>query len=298
MNKHDLLINKDFNTQGPIFMGAKRDIKNCKVAIYGVNYDGTTSFRSGARFGPNTIKDVSIGLESFCPQLNLDLEEINFTDLGLLEIPFGAPEPVIRKVTKATNHIFSLNMKPLVLGGEHSITIGSVKSAIQYFPDLILIQLDAHADLREEWLGSKYNHACVIRRCLEFIPKERVFQLGIRSGSKEEIKEIKHQKRLIRQNFGEPANELYEVLKPHKGKSIYLTIDLDWFDPSLISGTGTPEPGGFLWQDFAAVIDVLKEHKLIGADVVELAPDLDSSGVSSLVAAKVTRSLIMLLNLS
>ncbi len=297
MKNTDSVKNELFNCEGSTFMCAKSNIDNYKIGIYGVAYDGTTSFRPGARFGPSSIKENSHGIESFCPQLNFDLEEINFIDLGSLIIPFGAPEPVLKKVSDATKYIYSLGLKPLMLGGEHSLTFGAIQGAIKYFPDLILIQLDAHADLRGEWLGSKYNHACVIRRCLELLPSENVFQVGIRSGTKEEILELKNKKRFIKQSFAKPAEELSTALKPHQGKPIYLTVDLDWFDPSLIPGTGTPEPGGFFWQDFAAVLDVLKEHKIIGADIVELAPQLDSSGVSSIVAAKVTRSLIMLLNI-
>ncbi len=279
-------------------MASKRSHKNCSVGLYGVPYDGTTSFRPGARFGPSEIKNVSSGIESYCPQLNLDLESINFTDFGNLEVPHGAPEPVIEQVKYVTEYIYSLEAKPLLLGGEHSTTIGAIEGAIKHFPNLIILQLDAHADLREEWLGSKYNHACTMRRCLEILPSKTIFQLGIRSGTKEEIQEMKNKKRLINHIFGRPTDELREVLKPHIGKPIYLTLDLDWFDPSVLPGTGTPEPGGFLWQDFSFVIDVLKNHNIIGADIVELAPQLDQSGISSILAAKATRSMIMLLSIS
>ena len=169
---------------------------------------------------------------------------------------------------------------------------------VDYYPNLILLQLDAHADLREDWQGSKYSHACTMRRCLEILPTKQLFQVGIRSGTWEEFNEIKKEKRLINQSLGKPAKDLEAVLKPFKGKPISLTIDLDWFDPSLISGTGTPEPGGYLWNDFAAIIDVLKEHLIIGGDIVELAPKLDPSEVSSITAAKVTRSMLLLLNLA
>ncbi len=288
----------NFNDEGPIFMASNRSKDNCKVGLYGVPYDGTTSFRPGARFGPDSIKHVSSGIESFCPQLMLDLESIDFTDFGNLDVPYGAPEPVIHKVKCATDYIYSLGAKPLLLGGEHSITCGAIEGAIKYFPELIILQLDAHADLREEWLGSKFNHACTMRRCLEILPSKTIYQLGIRSGTKEEIEEIKEKKRLIKHSFGNPSKELRDRLHNHLGKPIYLTLDLDWFDPSAVPGTGTPEPGGFFWQDFGFVINVLKEHNIIGCDIVELAPQLDPSGISSILAAKATRTLIMLLSIS
>jgi len=292
------LENINFDSEGAIFMASKRNQDNCSVGLYGVPYDGTTSFRPGARFGPAAIKNVSSGIESYCPQLNLDLESINFTDFGNLEVPYGAPEPVIEKVKYVTDYMYSLGIKPLLLGGEHSVTSGAIEGTIKHFPDLILLQLDAHADLREEWLGSKYNHACTMRRCLEILPSQTIYQLGIRSGTKEEIQEMKNEKSLINHSFGNPSIELQKVLKPHLGKPIYLTLDLDWFDPSIVPGTGTPEPGGYSWQDFSFVIDVLKEHNIIGADIVELAPQLDHSGISSILAAKATRSLIMILSMS
>ncbi len=284
-----------FDTEGAIFMAAQRDPAGCSIGMYGVPYDGTTSFRPGSRFGPSAIRDVSNGLETYCPQLDRDLEDIDFADLGAIDIPFGAPEPVVDAVQEATKQVLDLGLKPLMLGGEHSISSGAVAAVSQRHPDLILVQLDAHADLRQEWLGSQHSHACAMRRCLEVLPSGELLQLAIRSGSREEFQELHRKQRLIPHIQGQPAEGLAKALAPHRGQPIYLTVDLDWFDPSLLPGTGTPEPGGFLWQDFAAVVDVLREHQLVAADVVELAPQLDTSGVSSVVAAKVTRSLLLLL---
>lgn len=298
MNDEKALNYEFFNTEGAVFMGAKRSTKGCKVGIFGVSYDGTTSFRPGTRFGPSAIREFSNNLETYCPALDLDLEEINFVDLGALEIPYGAPEPVVTAVNKATRQLLTGGLKPLILGGEHSISAGAVQAVAEYQPDLILVQLDAHADLRKEWLGNSHNHACAMRRCLEVLPSKQIFQLAIRSGTGEEFQELRDCKRLISHKRGEPAVGLEKALIPYLGKPIYLTVDVDWFDPSVMPGTGTPEPGGFLWEDFAAVIDVLKTHQLIAADIVELSPQLDPSGISSILAAKITRSLLMLLNAS
>ena len=298
MNKAPIVDHASFNNEGAIFMGAKRLPKGCNVGIFGVPYDGTTSFRPGTRFGPSAIREVSNGLETFCPQLNLDLETLNFVDLGSLEIPYGAPEPVVSSVKNATKYLLALGLKPLILGGEHSISSGAVQATAEYKPDLILLQLDAHADLRTDWLGNQHSHACAMRRCLEVLPSQQIFQLAIRSGTREEFQELKEPNRLISHIHGQPATALEEALRPHLGKPIYITIDLDWFDPSVMPGTGTPEPGGFLWEDFAAVVNVLNKHHLVAADIVELSPQLDPSGISSILAAKVTRSLLMLLSKS
>ena len=279
-----------FDSDGSIFMGSRRDPAGCRIGLFGVPYDGTTSFRPGTRFGPAAIREVSQGLETYCPQLEMDLEDLAFADLGAVDIPFGAPEPVVEAVQQATGTVLDLGLKPLMLGGEHSISSGAVAAVAEQHPDLVLVQLDAHADLREEWLGARHSHACAMRRCLEVLPSGDLLQLAIRSGTRDEFQELQSSGRRITD-----AAALQQALKPLKGKPIYLTVDLDWFDPALLPGTGTPEPGGFLWRDFAAVVEVLREHRLIAADVVELAPQLDTSGVSSVLAAKVTRSLILLM---
>ena len=135
-----------------------------------------------------------------------------------------------------------------------------------------------------------------MKRCLEILPSKKILQVGIRSGTKLEFIEMKNYKSLIPYTLGDNAKYLANALKDFKGTPIYLTFDLDWFDPSIMPGTGTPEPGGYFWGDFATIIEVLKSHNLIGADMVELSPKLDNSGISSILAAKVIRSLIMLLN--
>ena len=278
-----------FDREGAIYMGARRDPNGCRVGLFGVPYDGTTSFRPGTRFGPSAVRDVSTGLETYCPQLDLDLEAMAYADLGAVEIPFGSPEPVLEAVHQATIEVLGLQLKPLMLGGEHSISSGAVAAVAEQHPDLALVQLDAHADLRDEWLGSRYSHACAMRRCLEVLPSQELLQIAIRSGTKDEFSELHSSDRLV------PFDQMVSRLQRLRGQPLYLTVDLDWFDPAVMPGTGTPEPGGFLWQHFAEVVSELRHHQLVGADVVELAPQLDPSGISSVLAAKVTRSLLLLM---
>ena len=279
-----------FDTDGSIFMASRREPAGCRVGLFGVPYDGTTSFRPGTRFGPAAIRDVSNGLETYCPQLDRDLEDLAFADLGAVDIPFGAPEPVLEAVRESTEAVLNLGLRPLMLGGEHSITAGAVAAVAEQHPDLVLVQLDAHADLRDSWLGSRHSHACAMRRCLEVLPSQQLFQLSIRSGTRVEFEELRGSGRLMAD-----VQTLAAALQPLQGRPLYLTVDLDWFDPAVLPGTGTPEPGGYLWADFAALVNVLRQHQLVAADVVELAPHLDPSGVSSVLAAKVTRSLLLLL---
>jgi agmatinase len=278
-----------FDRDGAIYMASRRDPAGCRVGLFGVPYDGTTSFRPGTRFGPAAIREVSSGLESYCPQLDLDLEDLAFADLGAVDIPFGAPEPVVAAVKAATEQVLNLGLKPLMLGGEHSISSGAVAAVAARHPELVLVQLDAHADLRHSWLGTHHSHACAMRRCLEVLPSGQLLQIAIRSGTKDEFSELRQTGRLV------AVEQMAAALAPLRGKPLYLTVDLDWFDPAIMPGTGTPEPGGYLWSHFAALVDELRHHHLVGADVVELAPQLDPSGVSSVLAAKVTRSLLLLL---
>jgi len=278
-----------FDRDGAIFMASRRDPAGCRVGLFGVPYDGTTSFRPGTRFGPAAVREVSSGLETYDPQLDRDLEELAFADLGAVAIPSGAPEPVVAAVREATGQVLALGLKPLMLGGEHSISSGAVAAVAERHPDLVLVQLDAHADLREEWLGSRHSHACAMRRCLEVLPSGELRQIAIRSGTCEEFRELRAEGRLV------AIEAMAEALRPLRGRPLYLTVDLDWFDPAVLPGTGTPEPGGFHWPHFAALVEELRHHQLVAADVVELAPQLDASGVSSVLAAKVTRSLLLLL---
>ena len=281
-----------FDDDGAVFLGARRDPAGCRVGLFGVAYDGTTSFRPGTRFGPAAIREVSSGLESYCPQLDLDLEELAFADLGAVVIPHGAPEPVVAAVERATETVLNLGLAPLMLGGEHSISSGAVAAVARRHPGLVLVQLDAHADLRHEWLGASHSHACAMRRCLEVLPSQQLLQIAIRSGTSEEFRELRQSGRLV------AIEAMAEALRTLRGKPLYLTVDLDWFDPAVMAGTGTPEPGGFHWPDFASLVEELRHHTLVAADVVELAPQLDPSGVSSVLAAKVVRSLLLLLGRS
>ena len=278
-----------FDQEGAIYMGASRNPDGCRVGLFGVPYDGTTSFRPGARFGPAAVRDVSTGLETYCPQLELDLETMAYADLGAVDIPFGGAEPVVEAVRKATLRVLDLQLKPLMLGGEHSISSGAVAAVAEHHPDLALVQLDAHADLRHEWLGSQHSHACAMRRCLDVLPSQKLLQIAIRSGTREEFLELRSSGRLV------PIDRMVSRLRDLRGLPLYMTVDLDWFDPAVMPGTGTPEPGGFLWHHFSELVNELRNHNLVGADVVELAPQLDPSGISSVLAAKVTRSLLLLM---
>ena len=287
------MIKKFFDNENAIFMGAKRSPDDCSIGIFGVNYDGTCSFKPGARFGPEAIRQVSSCLETYCPKLNKDLEDIMYVDFGSIIIDKNDSKSVIESVKSATNFLINKRLSPIMIGGEHSITTGAIEALVKKYPDLILVQLDAHADLRESYIGNKHSHACTMKRCLEVLPEKKILQVGIRSGTKEEFQFMHNNNQLVNFYPGENAQKLKEALQQYSKSPIYLTIDLDWFDPSLLAGTGTPEPGGFFWNDFEEILKTLRDFRIVASDIVELSPEIDKSGVSSIVAAKVLRSLIL-----
>ncbi len=260
--------------------------------IMGFCFDGTTSYRPGARFGADAIRDASFGLETYSPYLDRDLEDYNIIDCGNL--------PIYPSNWKLTNDYFhgmtkdlklkSDNIKFVVLGGEHSISYGPIRLALDNYEDLVIIHLDAHTDLRDGYLEEKFSHASIIRRVWEhFTEKNDLIQYGIRSGLKEEFKFMQDNNTLA--SSIESCLERIENIPANR--PIYLTLDLDFFDPAYLPGTGTPEAGGENFHNFMKIIKKLKDKNFIGADIVELAPMIDPTGNSSAFASKVARETML-----
>jgi agmatinase len=262
--------------------------------IMGFCFDGTTSFRPGARFGPDAIRDASFGLETYSPYLDSDIEEYSINDCGNLPIypsKWRMTNDYFHGVTKDLN-LKKDNIKFLILGGEHSVSYGPIRLALDNYDDLCLIHLDAHTDLRDGYLEEKFSHASIIRRVYDhFTNKNTLIQYGIRSGQKEEFE--------FMQKHNTQAKSLAECLKRIEDlpsdRPVYLTLDLDYFDPAFLPGTGTPEAGGENFHSFISIIKLLKKKNLVGADVVELAPLIDSTGNSSAFASKVVREVLIAL---
>jgi len=282
-----------FDTHAPRYLESRREAHAGDIAIYGVPFDGTTSFRPGTRFGPDHIRTASIVLESYSPEQDLDLSDIGYCDLGNLEIAMGPPTPMVERVERATRTLLDCGLVPLMLGGEHSVTTGAVAAMKARHPDLLLVQLDAHADMRESYLGQQHNHACTMTRCMEIVGADSLVQVGIRSGTRDEFLAMRAMHRLVPPGPGDKmAAELAALIARRGERPIYLTVDLDVFDPGVLPGTGTPEPGGIVWPDFAAILAAIP-RRLVAADVVELSPVLDASGASAVYAAKVAREVAL-----
>ena len=271
-----------------------RDIEqDHDIRIIGAPFDGTVSFRPGARSGPDAIRTASDGLETYSPFLDADLEDVSYADAGDLELPMGDIGGVLATIREAVEECLADDAIPFLLGGEHLVSLPAIEAAYEKYPDLVVVQLDAHADQREDYMGVKLSHACVMRRVSEFLGEEHIRQLGIRSGTRREY-------RLMR-DYGTMLtfrDEDLATLRSWIGsRPLYLTVDLDVFDPACFPGTGTPEAGGIDWWTFQRLIRALEGCDIVGLDAVELAPQLDASGCSSVLAAKAVREMLLVAGL-
>jgi agmatinase len=265
---------------------------SARIVIFGAPYDGTTSYRPGARFGCSAIRRESYGLESYSPYLHSDLEVAPVHDMGDLDLPFGGPEVPLSMIRASVEEILSDGKIPLMLGGEHLVTLGAVEAAFARFPDLCILHFDAHTDLREDYIGQRMSHASVMRRCHDLLGDGRIFQLGVRSGTCDEF-EFASEGHVWQRLFD--LTSLPDALAALGDRPVYLTIDLDVLDPSVFPGTGTPEPGGVSFSDLIKAVVSLRGLHIVGADLVELSPPYDPSGISVMAAGKALRELLLMM---
>lgn len=275
-----------------VFMGCDKGPRFASTMLFGAPFDSTTSYRPGTRFGSAAIRHESYGIESYSPYQDKDLEDANVIDLGDLELCFGDVNKALDRIEERTRHILHASKRPFMLGGEHLVTLGAFRAVAAMYPDVHIIHFDAHADLRDDYLGAKLSHACVLRRCWELVGDGRIHQFGIRSGDREEFAWGRTHVSTRRFDF----EGLEETLNQLEGKPVYFTVDLDVLDPSIFPGTGTPEPGGVTFDALRqAVTLVCSRAKVVGCDVNELSPHYDQSGVSTIVACKIVREMLLAL---
>lgn len=268
------------------FLGCNSSFENAEYVIFGAPFDGTTTFRPGTRFAPQTMRVESIGLETYSPYFDIDIEDYKINDAGDLDLPFGSTETALNIIQNQAEKIFNANKKPLMIGGEHLVSLPVIKEAFKKYPDLNIIHFDAHTDLREEYLGEKLSHSTVFKRAWEFLGDNKIYQFGIRSGTREEFYWAKEGHTFLNKfNF----NNLDKVVQNLKDKPVYFSIDLDVLDPSIMSGTGTTEAGGVSFNELIDAIKLVSNLNIVGSDIVELSPHYDHSGVSTAVACKVLR---------
>ncbi|MEG0894763.1 MAG: agmatinase [Oscillospiraceae bacterium] len=260
-----------------------------KITMFGAPFDGTTSYRPGTRFGPNAIRNEFYGIENYSPYFDFDLEDVNYQDDGDLDLPFGNTIKVLDMIEDKTSEILQKGEFPLMIGGEHLVTLGAFRAIEKKYDEVYIVHFDAHADLRDDYIGEKLSHATVIRRCFELATA--VYQFGIRSGDKSEFIFAKDNTIMVRHSF----NGLEEIIKSIGNKPVYLTIDLDVLDPSEFPGTGTPEAGGVSFLDLVKATDIVTKLNVVGADINELSPTYDQTGRSTALACKFLREFLICL---
>jgi agmatinase len=271
------------------FISVKTPSKEASVVILGCPYDGSASFRPGARFGPSAIRRASWGIETYSPYLNKDLGQFSIHDMGDLELPLGEKKISLDLIRKAVRKILSGNKFPILLGGDHLITLPVVEELVKNYPQLQIVHIDAHTDLREEYLGESTSHSTVMKRVLDHLGEGRLFQIGIRSGTEDEFKLARKMKSIIPFDPG----SLRSMINRLRNQPVYITLDLDVMDPSLLPGVGTPEPGGYTFHEFISLLKILQALHVVGFDIVELTPDYDPTQISSITASVILREMIL-----
>lgn len=271
------------------FIGCDSDYNEASLVIFGAPFDSTTSYRPGTRYGSSAIRHESFGLETYSPYQDEDLTDYKIFDHGDLELCFGSSSMALNDIKATTSTILKDNKIPLLIGGEHLVTLGSFEAIFERHPDVHIIHFDAHTDLRDDYLGAKLSHACVIRRCHDLVGDGKIHQFCIRSGEREEFKFASMHTDLHKFNF----DGLEESIAKIKDAPVYFTIDLDCLDPSAFPGTGTPEAGGVTFIELLNAIEKVCKLNIVGADVNELSPMLDASGASTALACKVVRELML-----
>ena len=288
------------NPQACQFIGCDKSYREADTVLFGAPYDSTTSFRPGTRFGPSAMRMESFGIETYSPMQDKDLvDDTKVFDSGDLELPFGAPEPALKMIEERSAQILEDGKRPFLLGGEHFVTLGAFRAVQKKYPNVVIIHFDAHADLREDYLGNPLSHACVLRRCHDLVGDGRIFQFGIRSGTRDEFQFMKDG-HVTTEPFADSTLEsVVKVLSsplPSTFTSVpvYLTIDMDVLDPSEFPGTGTQEAGGFSYLQLVEDVRLICSRlNVVALDNVELNPGLDSTGRSTALACKFLRECLL-----
>jgi agmatinase len=271
------------------YISASAPFEKSKGVILGCPYDGSASFRPGARFGPSAIRRASWGIETFSPYFQRDLSQCSIHDMGDLELPLGEKKISLGLIRNGLGKILSEKKTPILLGGDHLITLPIIEEILTVYPRLHLLQIDAHTDLREDYLGEPLSHSTVMRKVVDHLGEGRLFQIGIRSGTEEEFKLARKMKSIVSLDPG----SLSSMIKRLRNQPVYITFDLDVIDPSLMPGVGTPEPGGLTFPEFILLLKKLQALHVVGFDIVELTPDYDPTQVSSVTASVILREMIL-----
>ncbi|WP_110928292.1 agmatinase [Bacillus massiliglaciei] len=278
---------------GNVFIKSHPVFEESEAVLYGMPMDWTVSFRPGSRFGPARIREVSIGLEEYSPYLDRELEEVKYFDAGDIPLPFGNPQKSIDLIEKFVDGVLDAGKFPIGMGGEHLVSWPVIKAMYKKYPDMAIIHMDAHTDLREDYEGEPLSHASIIRKAADLIGPSNVYSFGIRSGLKEEFQWAKENGMHI--SKFEVLEPLKKILPSLAGRKVYVTIDIDVLDPAHAPGTGTVDAGGITSKELLASIHEIahSDIKVVGCDLVEVAPVYDQSEQTANTASKLIREMIL-----
>lgn len=272
------------------FLGMDADFARAAWVYFGIPMDFTVSFQPGSRFGPARVREASYAIETYSMAQDRDLEELAAHDAGEVELPFGNVAESLLRINQAAETVLGADKKFFALGGEHLVTLPLIQAVVKRYPDLVVVHFDAHADLRDDYMGESLSHATVLRRVCEWIQPGHLYQFGIRSATREEVRFAREFGHFYPQEVVRP---LKQVLGELQGKPVYVTMDIDVIDPAFMPGTGTPEPGGISSREALEAVALLKGLNVVSMDLVETMPAHDLSQRSAVLAAKLVREALV-----
>jgi agmatinase len=275
----------------PRFIACRASLADARIVLFGIPFEGRVNLRRGADHGPRELRLASDSIETYSPFLGRDLEDLAIADLGDCELGDGTPREQLAQAREEIRRFWRPGLRPVMLGGDHTATLPVIEVLAPAIPDLRILQLDAHPDLREEFLGERYNYASAMARIMDVVPAERVYQVGMRTGSREEFERR-------RPNFfpvmaGHPLDVVRRVLPELLGHPLYVTIDVDVLDPAHAPGTGSPEPGGLSVPELIEIVRLVGAATVIGGDLVEVTHAWDPTARTGIAASWVIREALL-----
>jgi agmatinase len=275
----------------PRFIACRAPYPDARIVLFGIPFEGSVNLRTGADHGPRDLRIASDSIETYSPALDRDLEDLHMADLGDCELGGGSPREQLQRAREEVRGFWRPGLLPVMLGGDHTATLPVIEVLAPAIPDLRILQLDAHPDLREEFLGERYNYASAMARVMDVVAPERVYQVGMRTGAREEYR--RKAPHLYPAHAIHPVEAVRSLVPELSRHPLYVTIDVDVLDPSEAPGTGAPEPCGLTARELVEIVRLLEPCTVVGTDLMELAHAFDPSGRTGITASWILREAIL-----
>ncbi|MCI0547445.1 MAG: agmatinase [Candidatus Rokubacteria bacterium] len=275
----------------PRFIACQAALAEARVALFGIPFEGTVNLRTGADRGPGELRRASDSIETYSPALDRDLEDLALADLGDCELGLGTPREQLARAREEILRFWRPDLRTVMLGGDHTATVAVIEALAPRIPGLTVLQLDAHPDLREEFGGERFNYASAMARVMDAVDPERVFQVGMRTGAREEYR--RRPPHLFPAHVIHPVPAVAALVPTLVGRPLYVTVDVDVLDPAEAPGTGSPEPCGLRAGELLEIVRMLEPCQIVGTDLVEVAHAHDPSGRTGITAAWILREAIL-----